>query len=48
MVFGDCDLAVGDAPDKAKVIAHATNGHSKKHKKAEEEPAAEAPPQGEN
>ena len=28
MVFGDCELAVGDAPDKAKAIARATsNGH---------------------
>jgi cytoskeletal protein CcmA (bactofilin family) len=28
MVFGDCELAVGDAPDKAKAIARAmSNGH---------------------
>ena len=28
MVFGDCELAVGDAPDKAKAIAQAlSNGH---------------------
>src|SRR5215471_4398797 len=30
MVFGDCELAVGDAPDKAKAVAHAmSNGHAK-------------------
>ncbi len=35
MVFGDCELAVGDAPDKAKAIARAmSNGHG----------AAAAPP----
>jgi len=33
MVFGDCDLAVGDAPDKAKAMAAATNGHGKNGKK---------------
>jgi cytoskeletal protein CcmA (bactofilin family) len=28
MVFGDCELAIGDAPDKAKAIARAmSNGH---------------------
>jgi len=28
MVFGDCELAVGDAPDKAKAVASAmSNGH---------------------
>ena len=38
MVFGDCELAVGDAPDKAKAIAAArANGHGKK-------PAAESEP----
>ena len=48
MVFGDCELAVGDAPDKAKAIAHAmSNGHGKKAKKPEvEEPAVESPPEG--
>jgi cytoskeletal protein CcmA (bactofilin family) len=31
MVFGDCELAVGDAPDKAKAIARAlSNGHGPK------------------
>ena len=30
MVFGDCELAVGDAPDKAKAMAAArSNGHSR-------------------
>jgi cytoskeletal protein CcmA (bactofilin family) len=30
MVFGDCELAVGDAPDKAKAIAAArANGHGR-------------------
>ena len=48
MVFGDCELAIGDAPDKAKAIAHAmSNGHGRKAKKPEvEEPAAESPPEG--
>ena len=47
MVFGDCELAVGDAPDKAKAMARAMNGHGKK--KRADEPiiaAAEAPPEG--
>jgi cytoskeletal protein CcmA (bactofilin family) len=40
MVFGDCELAVGDAPDKAKAIAAArTNGHGRN------KPAPEAEPQ---
>ena len=47
MVFGDCELAVGDAPDKAKAIANAmSNGH-KKAKKPDEPaptPPAETPP----
>ena len=46
MVFGDCELAVGDAPDKAKAIARAMNGHGKK-KKPDELPAivaADPPP----
>jgi cytoskeletal protein CcmA (bactofilin family) len=30
MVFGDCELAVGDAPDKAKATAAARNGHTRK------------------
>ena len=44
MVFGDCELAVGDAPDKAKAIAQAmSNGHARKAKKAEDEVVAESP-----
>ena len=27
MMFGDCELAIGDAPDKAKAIARASHGH---------------------
>ena len=46
MVFGDCELAVGDAPDKAKAIAAGrTNGHSKKNPAPAPEP--EAKPQSE-
>ena len=38
MVFGDCELAVGDAPDKAKAIAAArANGHNKGKAAAEPE-----------
>jgi cytoskeletal protein CcmA (bactofilin family) len=38
MVFGDCELAVGDAPDKAKAIAAArTNGHGRGKPAAEPE-----------
>jgi cytoskeletal protein CcmA (bactofilin family) len=41
MVFGDCELAVGDAPDKAKAIAQGmSNGHARKMKKAEDGAAA--------
>jgi len=45
MVFGDCELAVGDAPDKAKAIASAmSNGHARKSaKKADETPPASDP-----
>jgi len=48
MVFGDCELQAGDAPDKVKAIAAATNGHGKKAKKMDEDvpaPAAETPPE---
>jgi cytoskeletal protein CcmA (bactofilin family) len=46
MVFGDCEMAVGDAPDKAKAVAHAMNGHGKKQKKQDEPPPpAETPPE---
>jgi cytoskeletal protein CcmA (bactofilin family) len=38
MVFGDCELAVGDAPDKAKAIAAGrTNGRGKPVPAAEPE-----------
>jgi cytoskeletal protein CcmA (bactofilin family) len=48
MVFGDCEMAVGDAPDKVRAIANAngSNGH-KKAKKPDEPstpPPAETPP----
>jgi cytoskeletal protein CcmA (bactofilin family) len=45
MVFGDCELAVGDAPDKAKAIASAmSNGHARKAaKKAEDSPPPSDP-----
>jgi len=45
MVFGDCELAVGDAPDKAKAIARAmSNGHGSAANGAESNgvPAPEA------
>jgi cytoskeletal protein CcmA (bactofilin family) len=44
MVFGDCEMAVGDAPDKAKAIASAMNGHGKKKKTEDVAVAAEPPP----
>ena len=38
MVFGDCELAIGDAPDKAKAIAAArANGHARGKPTAEPE-----------
>src|SRR5882672_2248075 len=30
MVFGDCELAVGDAPDKARAVREATSGRKEK------------------
>jgi len=46
MVFGDCEMAVGDAPDKVKAI-NGANGHSKKHKKPDDvAPAADPAPEG--
>jgi len=46
MVFGDCELQAGDAPDKVKAIASATNGHGKKKKQEDEvAPAPESPPE---
>jgi cytoskeletal protein CcmA (bactofilin family) len=46
MVFGECELAVGDSPDKAKAMAGAMNGHGKK-KKADDAPSPtpETPPE---
>jgi cytoskeletal protein CcmA (bactofilin family) len=43
MVFGDCELAVGDAPDKGKAIAAArSNGHGRGKAAAEtEQPQAQ-------
>jgi cytoskeletal protein CcmA (bactofilin family) len=43
MVFGECELAIGEAPDKAKAIAHAHNGHGRGGARAELE-ASEAEP----
>ena len=41
MVFGDCELAVGDAPDKAKAVANAmSNGHGKTNGAAARDDAA--------
>ena len=43
MVFGDCELAVGDAPDKAKAIAQGlSNGHARKPAKKVEDGAGAA------
>jgi cytoskeletal protein CcmA (bactofilin family) len=45
MVFGDCELAVGDAPDKTKAIAAArSNGNSNGSGRAKT-PTAEVPAQ---
>ena len=44
MVFGDCELAVGDAPDKAKAVNGAMNGHGKKKKDEPAVVAADPPP----
>ena len=46
MVFGDCELAVGDAPDKAKAVREATAKPKEKEQPKEKEapkPAAAAP-----
>src|SRR5258708_466712 len=48
MVFGDCELAVGEAPDKARAVREATSGRQDKQDKqdnkdkAAREPAAPA------
>jgi cytoskeletal protein CcmA (bactofilin family) len=48
MVFGDCELNVGDAPDKAKAVREASSGRKEKdkdkEKEAREAPAAAAAP----
>lgn len=42
MVFGDCELAVGDAPDKAKAIAAGrSNGHGRKQNPETEPPQSQ-------
>jgi len=45
MVFGDCELAVGDAPDKARAVREATSGR-KESSVAVAAPAAAAPEAG--
>jgi len=47
MVFGDCELAVGDAPDKAKAVREATAKPKEKEKEKEKEarPAAAPTPE---
>ena len=44
MVFGECEMAVGDAPDKAKAVNGAMNGHGKKKKDEPAIVAADPPP----
>src|SRR3954463_8091730 len=43
MVFGDCELAVGDAPDKARAVREATSGRKEKEAREAAAPAAAAP-----
>jgi cytoskeletal protein CcmA (bactofilin family) len=43
MVFGDCELAVGDAPDKAKAVREATSGRKEARAAATPTPAAPSP-----
>ena len=43
MVFGDCELAVGDAPDKAKAVREATAKPKEKEKEKDKEKAAPEP-----
>ncbi len=46
MVFGDCELAVGDAPDKAKAISAArSNGHGRKAPVESEAPEPQPQPE---
>src|SRR3954465_604077 len=43
MVFGDCELAVGDAPDKARAGREAPSGRKEKEAREAAAPAAAAP-----
>ena len=43
MVFGDCELAVGDAPDKAKAVREATSTSGRKEARAAASPTPAAP-----
>ena len=43
MVFGDCELAVGEAPDKAKAVREATAKPKEKEKEKDKEKAAPEP-----
>jgi cytoskeletal protein CcmA (bactofilin family) len=43
MVFGDCELAVGEAPDKARAVRDATSGRKEKNAREAAAPAAAAP-----
>src|SRR6266478_4007298 len=46
MVFGDCELAVGEAPDKARAVREATSGRqqNKDNKEAKDAREPAAPP----
>jgi cytoskeletal protein CcmA (bactofilin family) len=48
MVFGDCELAVGDAPDKAKAVREASSAGHARAAAADGQPAAalSVPPSG--
>jgi hypothetical protein len=43
MVFGDCELAVGDAPDKAKAVREATSTSGRKEARPVAAPTPAAP-----
>src|SRR5258708_5955835 len=43
MVFGDCELAVGEAPDKARAVREATSGRKDAHPTAAPAAASSAP-----
>jgi cytoskeletal protein CcmA (bactofilin family) len=44
VVFGECELAVGEAPDKAKSIAGAHSNGKSRHKKSDEVEQPQQPP----